>query len=155
MLILRRTFLPPGRLRFASWQPEEANSLVIGGSSPWRRGTISTWSWKPTLSLTAETEDPFSSLLCPAILTIASQQTRNQVLSSGHGWAMMTGKKREDDLDLVVEAHIEFDGRNGGSFQFIAVSGDIDYRVSTDEESSVIERSEERRVGKECRSRWS
>jgi hypothetical protein len=44
-----------------------------------------------------------------------------------------------DDLDLVVEAHIEFDGRNGGSFQFIAVSGDIDYRVSTDEESSVIE----------------
>jgi hypothetical protein len=44
-----------------------------------------------------------------------------------------------DDLDLVVEAHIEFEGRNGGSFQFIAVSGDIDYRVSTDQESSVIE----------------
>src|ERR1051326_5870950 len=113
MLILRRTFLPPGRLRFASWQPEEANSLVIGGSSPWRRGTISTWSWKPTLSLTAETEDPFSSLLCPAILTIASQQTRNQVLSSGHGWAMMTGKKREDAAGRVAE---------GGRWEVISIS---------------------------------
>jgi hypothetical protein len=44
-----------------------------------------------------------------------------------------------DDLDLVVPAFIEFDRRNGGAFQFLAVSGDIDYRVSTENETTVVE----------------
>jgi hypothetical protein len=44
-----------------------------------------------------------------------------------------------DGLDLVVPAFIEFDRRNGGAFQFLAVSGDIDYRVSTEHDVIVIE----------------
>jgi hypothetical protein len=44
-----------------------------------------------------------------------------------------------DDLDLVVPAFIEFDRRNGGEFQFLAVSGGIDYRVSTEHDTTVIE----------------
>jgi len=48
------------------------------------------------------------------------------------GWA-------KQDLDLVVPAYIEFDTRQGGSFQFCALSGDIDYRVSSEADGPVIE----------------
>jgi hypothetical protein len=44
-----------------------------------------------------------------------------------------------DELDLLGPAFIEFDSRNGGMFQFVAVSGDIDYRVSTDHDEAIIE----------------
>jgi len=43
------------------------------------------------------------------------------------------------DLDLVVPAFIEFDSRGGGEFQFCALSGDIDYRVSTEVGRVLIE----------------
>ena len=43
------------------------------------------------------------------------------------------------ELDLETHAFIEFDSRNGGMFQFAAVSGDIDYRVSTEDDHSIIE----------------
>ena len=43
------------------------------------------------------------------------------------------------DLDLVVPAFIEFDSRGGGGFQFCALSGDIDYRVSTEADRPLIE----------------
>jgi len=44
-----------------------------------------------------------------------------------------------DELDLLGPAFIEFDSRNGGMFQFVAVSGDIDYRVSTEGDEAVVE----------------
>jgi hypothetical protein len=44
-----------------------------------------------------------------------------------------------DELDLLGPAFIEFDSRNGGMFQFVAVSGDIAYRVSTEEGEAIIE----------------
>lgn len=52
--------------------------------------------------------------------------------------ADLPGWERED-LDLVVPAYIEFDAREGGSFQFCALSGDIDYRVSTEADGEIIE----------------
>jgi hypothetical protein len=44
-----------------------------------------------------------------------------------------------DELD-VLGPSIEFDTRNGGMFQFVAVSGDIDYRVSTEGDVGVMTR---------------
>src|ERR1043166_4379251 len=44
-----------------------------------------------------------------------------------------------DELDLLGPAFIEFDSRNGGMFQFVAVSGDIDYRISTEGDEAIIE----------------
>lgn len=44
-----------------------------------------------------------------------------------------------DELDLLGPAFIEFDSRNGGMFQFVAVSGDIDYRVSTEHDQVMVE----------------
>jgi len=45
----------------------------------------------------------------------------------------------QSDLDLVVPAFIEFDSREGGGFQFCALSGDMDYRVSTEDDRPLIE----------------
>jgi hypothetical protein len=44
-----------------------------------------------------------------------------------------------DELDLIGPPFIEFDPQNGGTFQFGAVSGDIDYRVSTSGDEVMIE----------------
>jgi hypothetical protein len=44
-----------------------------------------------------------------------------------------------DELDLLGPAFIDFDSRNGGMFQFVAVSGDIDYRISTEGDEAIIE----------------
>lgn len=44
-----------------------------------------------------------------------------------------------EELDLLGPAFIEFDSRNGGIFQFVAVSGDIDYRVSTEHDQVMVE----------------
>ncbi len=44
-----------------------------------------------------------------------------------------------DELDLLGPAFIEFEPRNGGMFQFVAVSGDIDYRVSTERDEGIVE----------------
>jgi len=44
-----------------------------------------------------------------------------------------------DELDLIGPAFIEFDSRNGGMFQLVAFSGDIDYRISTERNEAIIE----------------
>ena len=44
-----------------------------------------------------------------------------------------------DDIDLLGPAFIEFDSTNGGFFQFLAVTGDIDYRVSTEIDGPIVE----------------
>ena len=43
------------------------------------------------------------------------------------------------DIDLLGPAYIEFTRRNGGDFQFSAVTGEIDYRVSLEDDGPVIE----------------
>jgi hypothetical protein len=44
-----------------------------------------------------------------------------------------------DDLDLLGPPFIEFDATGGGTFQFLTISGDIDYRVSTERNETRIE----------------
>ena len=60
-------------------------------------------------------------------------------------------KKARDDGAIVIPAHID-----RPSFAYPAVLGPLpeDYPVDAFELSRLL-RSEERRVGKECRSRWS
>jgi hypothetical protein len=43
------------------------------------------------------------------------------------------------DIDLLGPAYIEFARRGDGDFQFSAITGDIDYRVSVENEGPVIE----------------
>jgi hypothetical protein len=53
-------------------------------------------------------------------------------ITSTEGWD-------KADLDLVVPAYIKFDSRGGGHFQFCALSGDVDYRVSTESDVPLVE----------------
>ena len=62
----------------------------------------------------------------------------------------MSMASREDQRDRLLEAalvHVPFDGWSRRSL----FAGDRDLGV----EPGLARRSEERRVGKECRSRWS
>ena len=43
------------------------------------------------------------------------------------------------DVDLLGPAYIEFTRRNAGDFQFSAVTGGIDYRVSLEKDDPVIQ----------------
>ena len=43
------------------------------------------------------------------------------------------------DLDLVGPAYSDLDDRNRGDFQFLAIRGDIDYRVSLEEDGPEID----------------
>lgn len=53
-------------------------------------------------------------------------------ITSVKGW-------EQPDIDLLGPAYIEFARRNNGEFQFSAVTGDIDYRVSLKIDGPVIE----------------
>ena len=43
------------------------------------------------------------------------------------------------EIDLLGPSYIEFASRNEGEFRFSAVSGQIDYRVSTESDGPLIE----------------
>ena len=43
------------------------------------------------------------------------------------------------EIDLLGPAYIEFAPRNDGHFQFSAVTGEVDYRVSTEATGPIIE----------------
>ncbi|MFZ2490138.1 MAG: hypothetical protein WA208_01505 [Thermoanaerobaculia bacterium] len=45
----------------------------------------------------------------------------------------------KSDIDLLGPAYIEFVPRNDGDFQFSAVTGQIDYRVSSEADGPIIE----------------
>ncbi|HEX3578650.1 MAG TPA: hypothetical protein VHY33_08820 [Thermoanaerobaculia bacterium] len=53
-------------------------------------------------------------------------------ISTVEGW-------EKSDVDLAGPAHIEFARRNDGDFQFSAVTGQIDYRVSLEPDGPFIE----------------
>lgn len=53
-------------------------------------------------------------------------------ITSVEGW-------EKADIDLLGPASIEFDRRGNGKFQLIAVTGDIDYRLSVKTDGPVIE----------------
>ena len=44
-----------------------------------------------------------------------------------------------DDLDLVETAHITFEGDHGGSFAFVAVTGQLDVRYGSRDGSACAE----------------
>jgi hypothetical protein len=50
-----------------------------------------------------------------------------------------------DDLDLAEPAHITFEGDNGGSFAFVAVTGQMDVRYGARDGSACAEFSWEGR----------
>ena len=53
-------------------------------------------------------------------------------ITSIEGW-------EQPDVDLLGPAFIEFATRNDGEFQFSAVTGEIDYRVSVESDGPVVE----------------
>lgn len=53
-------------------------------------------------------------------------------ITSVRGW-------EESEIDLLGPAYVEFARRNEGDFQFSAVTGQIDYRVSTEDDGPIIE----------------
>jgi len=53
-------------------------------------------------------------------------------ITSVKGW-------EKADIDLLGPAYLEFAPRNQGDFQFSAVTGGIDYRVSTEDDRPIVE----------------
>src|ERR1043166_4757031 len=90
--------------------------------------------------------------LNPAIraITIRALREGYRVVGIRRGWAGLVDYSRErgadnsDNVQILTEADVNRAGRTGGTFLHTSRT-----------RPSHLPRSEERRVGKECRSRWS
>ena len=68
--------------------------------------------------------------------------------------AMIEGAEQRGDLQSGMTVVEYTGGSTGSSLAFICAVKGYDFHVISSD-AFAIERSEERRVGKECRSRWS
>ena len=99
-----------------------------------------------------------SSTVEKVIREIEQHSPRHEAIHVGRGSAVGDGVVAIDGLDKALMSEvIEFEGTDGnGLADSMADQGSLYGLVLNLEEDGVrAARSEERRVGKECRSRWS
>ena len=85
-------------------------------------------------------------------LSIVSNQEYRKENDNRLKWDPISGSDEMEEAEKIL-AHIKEVG--GVQNYFTELMDKLDFHTVKTPEKTVVSRSEERRVGKECRSRWS